>query len=162
MDKKLIALFVGVFSFIFLVGTYTKKGNGPSVEFPGYKNKTVSINGKTIEVEVANTDAKRSKGLSGKNGLDDGKGMLFTFSSENVTPSFWMKDMKFAIDIIWIDDGKIVAIDKNVSPQPDAQDSELTFYRPGQPIDFVLEISAGKSDVHGFEIGSSIDLTKAL
>jgi len=117
----------------------------------------VKIADKEYLVEVADTESSRQKGLSQRDSLEEGKGMLFIFPSENIIPVFWMKDMRFSIDIIWINDGRIVKIDKNLPfPEDSTQDSDLTKYSPGGPIDYVLEINATESDKYKFKVGDSV------
>lgn len=87
--------------------------------------------------------------------------MLFVFDSDNVYATFWMKDMKFSIDILWIDDNKIVKIDKAIpAPVAGTQDNRLTLYSGGQSIDYVFEVKAGVSDKFGFEVGDSFTFGK--
>jgi len=79
------------------------------------KSNKICIEGKTcFYAEIADTLGERERGLSGKQSLGDDKGMLFIFEEETL-PGFWMKDMKFPIDILWIDENKkIVGIEKNM------------------------------------------------
>jgi uncharacterized protein len=79
--------------------------------------KTVKIGEITLNIIVADTEAKRVQGLSGRDGLEENEGLLFVFETEGYY-GFWMKDMKFPIDIAWLDkDRKIIYIEKNVSPE---------------------------------------------
>jgi uncharacterized membrane protein (UPF0127 family) len=82
--------------------------------------------------------------------------MLFLFDPKE-TPSFWMKDMLFPIDIIFINDGTVVTVYKNVQPPIDGQN--LPLYKPNQPIDDVLEINAGLSEQYGIKEGDSVKIT---
>jgi len=76
----------------------------------------VKIKDSVIHVDLAITPDEQSKGLSIKNKLNDSDGMLFPFDTPG-DYSFWMKDMKFPIDIIWIDSNyKIVHIEKTFNP----------------------------------------------
>jgi len=125
--------------------------------------KVLIINGKEIKVEIANTNEKRKTGFSNRDRLDKDTGMLFVFEDKNIKPSFWMKDMKFPIDIIWIDNNKIVQIDKNISnPETGTPDSELKHYTPKIPIDLVLEVNAGFIKKNNIKVGNKIDTSKAL
>lgn len=120
---------------------------------------TVKVNDKVIQVELANTPEKARQGLSGRDTLPANSGMLFSFDNENIRPFFWMKDMHFAIDIIWIDDDRIVQIDKNVPPPPtDTADPDLPTYVPNQAIDHVLEVNAGFADKYGIKVGDEVEL----
>ncbi len=167
MVKQIILPLVAVMVFIALVGFYYKKSSNPvspaasPQASAGVTKKTLMIGDRIIPVEVVSTPELRAKGLSGRTSLEQNSGMLFTFESQNTTPSFWMKDMKIAIDIIWINDGKIVKIDKNVKPQAEgAGDSKLQVYNPGQPIDFVLEVNANYSVNNNILVGDAVDLSK--
>lgn len=121
--------------------------------------KTLTIKNTKVYVEIADTSDKKSKGLSARKSLDKGSGMLFIFAKDTA-PAFWMKDMLFPIDIVWINDDKIIQIDKSVpNPIPGTIDSQLPLYRPSLPINYVLEVNAGFSDKNGFEVGDPIDLS---
>lgn len=119
----------------------------------------ITINQTQIYVEVAKTPQQKSLGLSGRKSLDKSNGMLFVF--ENKTrPSFWMKGMNFAIDIIWIANGKIVGIEKSApAPAPNTHDSKLPIYKPPTGIDYVLEVNAGFSDRNNLEKGSGVEIS---
>ncbi len=127
------------------------------------KNRQIKINNTTISVEIANTESKRQKGLSNRVKLNPNHGMLFIFPQKDIYPRFWMKDMFFPIDIIWINDGIITQIHKNVpAPEPNTPENELMFYLPDDPIDLVLEVPAGFSDQNNIMPGDPVDLTQAL
>lgn len=120
----------------------------------------ISVAGNKVFVETADTDAKRAMGLSGRDSLSENEGMLFVFEEKDIIPAFWMKDMGFAIDIIWINDGVVAGISKNIKPEPGRLESELTLYRPPGPIDYVLEVPAEFSEKNGLMVGDSIDLSQ--
>ena len=163
--KQIILPIIGVIIFIILVGLLTQKVQNGELSFPT-KNSAetsskseVKINGITIPVEVAKTDVQRRNGLSNRDSLPEGEGMFFEFTQKDVKPPFWMKDMRFAIDILWINDNKIVQIDKNVQPpETGTTDDKLILYIPNQPIDYVLEVAAGFSDENNIKIGDIVDL----
>jgi uncharacterized membrane protein (UPF0127 family) len=72
-----------------------------------------------------------------------------------------MKEMLIPIDIIWINDDKIVKIDKNAPiPSPGTSDYNLTKYTFNKPVDYILEVPGGYSDASGFKVGSLIDLSR--
>ncbi|OGY63360.1 MAG: hypothetical protein A3I89_01820 [Candidatus Harrisonbacteria bacterium RIFCSPLOWO2_02_FULL_41_11] len=97
----------------------------------------IEINGAVLDVEVAETPLARSRGLSYREELKDGSGMLFIFDDPGVY-GFWMKGMKFPIDIVWISGNEIVAVEENVAP-----DNGDALYYPPEPVNRVLEIGAG-------------------
>lgn len=117
--------------------------------------KTIQIGDVNIGVEVANTNEARSKGLSNRTSLKENNGMVFIFG-ENTKPTFWMKDTKIPLDIIWINDNKIVLINKNVEPEPNTNDVDLKRYPAPSEIDYVLEVNAGFSDKNNITAGSTV------
>ncbi|MEI8249043.1 MAG: DUF192 domain-containing protein [Candidatus Taylorbacteria bacterium] len=105
-----------------------------------------------IYVEIAQTEAQKSLGLSYRRGLATSSGMLFVFG-EPTKPSFWMKDMNFPLDMVWIDSHKkIVSITKHISP-----DTYPQTFQPPAPVSFVLEIQAGDAD--RFKLATGTQLT---
>jgi uncharacterized membrane protein (UPF0127 family) len=128
-----------------------ERGGGPSaprVVFP-----TVSVG-----VELASTESERAKGLGGHAPLEDSQGMLFVFDGPGAY-GFWMKDMTFALDILWIDGGKVVHVERDVPP-PGPGDSDLTrpVYVPRAPARYVLEVNAGFTAAHGIDVGTPVEL----
>ncbi len=110
----------------------------------------VNIGGQKIKVELAVTKAERVQGLSGRKSLDEGTGLLFIFEESGLYP-FWMKDMNFPIDIIWLsEDQKIVFIKSNAKPS----DFPKT-YNPEQDAKYVLEVPAGFSEKYKLKAGGS-------
>ena len=98
--------------------------------------------GVKIPVEVADTLKKRSLGLGKRTSLKKGWGMLFVF--EKLKPHrFWMKDMQFPLDIIWLDNHRIVHIIHNAKPSNSKGEPEVM--TSPVPVNFVLEIAAGRA-----------------
>lgn len=113
--------------------------------------QTVFIDGQEFNVEVADVASERSQGLSGRSALANDEGMLFVFP-ESGRFGFWMKDMEFSIDIIWIDEDKrIVHIEENVSPStyPEA------FYSSTNAR-YVLEVYTGQAAAQGLGLGDEV------
>ena len=103
--------------------------------------------------EIADTPAKRERGLSGRPEVPSGYGMLFIFDRAD-RYGFWMKDMHVPIDILWLaDDGTVLAIEEAVSP-----DTYPTPFYPPRPVRLVLETKAGEARVQGWSVGSRIAL----
>lgn len=117
-----------------------------------YQSKTIKIGEQKVVVEISDTPTKRTLGLSGRAELAAGTGMLFVF--EKPAPAgFWMKAMKFAIDIIWIDEsGRVVFIKKDATPE-----SYPEVFTPTAPAKFVLEVPAGFSQKNKIEVGSRVE-----
>ena len=112
----------------------------------------VYINDAKIEVELADSVQKRAEGLSGRENLGRNQGMLFVFERPDYY-SFWMKDMNFALDVIWIDENKkIVDITKNILPE-----SYPKKFQPHEPAKYVLEVNASFADAHNIKISDTAD-----
>ncbi|MBU2616512.1 MAG: DUF192 domain-containing protein [Nanoarchaeota archaeon] len=122
---------------IFLIGNHPQLGS-------------MCIIGKTcFNVELVSTSEDRELGLGGRESLNSDEGMFFVFPLNDYY-GFWMKDMLFPIDLIWINgEGKIVGIEKNM--QPCGESCEV-FY-PDVEVKYVLEINSGMADIHGLVNG---------
>jgi len=158
--KQIVFPLIAVAIFISLVGILSNRGfsfKNSSLDTNSYS--TIEIADKKLEVEVANTNEDRKKGLSDRDSLDEGSGMLFAFGQENVTPSFWMKNMKFSIDIIWIDDDTVVGFVKDVKPQGGVGDNGLNLYTPEVKIDYVLEVNSGFVEKNNISPGDPVKIT---
>jgi len=119
------------------------------------RTSQVVLSGKTFYVEIADTDAARAQGLSGHKPLTDDSGMLFLFDHPD-TYGFWMKDMTFPLDIIWIDEySKVVYIEKSLSTS-----TYPTIYTPNTPARYVLEVSSGEVNKLQTKIGDSVQIIK--
>ncbi len=117
-------------------------------------HKKVTIHNVEFSAEIADTDAKRKRGLSGRQSLGEHQAMLFVFAAPGVYP-FWMKNMHFPIDIIWIRSGKIIGISKNLEP---AGRIVPPIHYPPSAVDHVLEVRAGIADRYFMAIGDTVDL----
>lgn len=151
MSRRIISLVTVV--LIFLAAGFLWIHNPPTTHdpnTPSQKEKIITLNIKSVrlQVAVAATGPAREQGLSGRTSLGQNSGMLFVFR-EDTMPQFWMKEMNFPLDFIWLDSGKkIVQIDPNISP--------ITFpetFQPKVPIRYVLEVNAGFAAIHGLTTG---------
>ena len=98
---------------------------------------------RVIDVEVAANGEQRERGLGYRDTLAADGGMIFDLHSARI-PSFWMKGMRFALDMVWIgEDRRVAAVTTNVPPQPGAADEELRRYAPVAPVRYVLELNSG-------------------
>ena len=110
----------------------------------------ISFGNAVVHAEVVTTPEARAQGLSGRDGLEENEGMLFVFETDGLH-SFWMKDMLFPIDMIWLSaDKAVVHIEKHATPE-----SYPKSFKPDTPARYVLEVASGWSDRHGITIGSS-------
>ena len=117
--------------------------------------KSACINEKCFSVEIADENSERVSGLSNRDSLNENQAMLFIFKEETI-PNFWMKDMKFPIDIIWIDENlEISGIQKNLSP---CEEDFCPTFKPKKKIKYALEINAELSEEFNLEIGDEVKL----
>lgn len=164
MIKQLVIPFIAVAAFVVLVGYFTQRPGSinlgnllPTASPTQAQTQNMTIGGKVIQVEIANTEGLREKGLGGRSSLDAERGMLFTFDKKQSMPIFWMKNMQIPIDIIWITGTKIIKIDKSVAiPAPNTPDNQIKRLSPNKPVDYVLEVNAGYSDTNNIKVGDSV------
>ena len=108
------------------------------------------IKGNCFQVQLAETELQREKGLMHVKELDKDKGMLFIFDKEGIYP-FWMKNTLIPLDMIWIDSNyKIVFISQNVQP---CRSLICPSIIPNAKANYVLEINAGILQNLGIKIG---------
>jgi hypothetical protein len=124
------------------------------------EEKYLSIDGKKVEVEIANTPVLREQGLSERKSLCSGCSMLFLFPEPGIH-SFWMRKMYFDIDIIWVNGESIVDISQSVpKPGPEDFESPRQTYTNKTPADKVIEVNSGWCEANGIEIGDKISFDK--
>jgi len=123
---------------------------------PAMAKAEATIHGTVFQVDVADTPGLQAKGLGGRRRLGPTDGMLFVYT-EKERHTFWMKGMYIPIDIIWLDNGRVVYIAHDVPPPPRGMPEEqLPTYQPGEPANLVLEIAAGRAKALGLEVGQKI------
>ncbi len=116
----------------------------------------MSINGKKIFVEISDTPEKIAQGLSGRLSMAMDRGMLFVFNGP-VNSSFWMKEMKFNLDFVFIKDNVVVDLVENVA-FPKNNESPQTV-APKSEYNMVLEVNSGVIEETKVKIGDRITLT---
>ncbi|HVZ12396.1 MAG TPA: DUF192 domain-containing protein [Patescibacteria group bacterium] len=153
--KKLILVYVVLVVIVILLAVF--KGGGNLLSFiPSFgKTATATVNGTKLNLLVAKSDQDRVKGLSGRKSLDKNQGMIFIFDHKDKY-GFWMKDMLFPIDIIYIDTDHVVYVVRNAPAG--GQLANLTVYRPDDPANYVLEVNAGIADKLKIQKGTTIKL----
>lgn len=125
-----------------------------------YANAKISVGSQIFDVELAITPDQQSKGLSDRDKLETDHGMLFIFKPAT-QPAFWMKDMKFNIDIVWISNGEVVEISRNLPfPSTGTRTDELPTYSPPTSIDYVLEVNAGEAK--NISVGDRVEIINTL
>lgn len=115
------------------------------------RGESLLVGDEEVFVEIVRTEADRARGLSGRHDLCNTCGMLFVFDTPGFY-SFWMKDMYFDIDIIWISHGKIVHLSENVNHKGGVNEVINTPCR----VTDVLEVPAGYISSNSVMIGQSV------
>ncbi len=159
--KKTIALFTFLIFVVIATIIYqryaTNASSGKSSS-QAQNTATVTIRNYTFKLYFATSSEEKQIGLSSRQSLPQDYGMLFQFGTPDYY-IFWMKNMKFPIDIIFIRDNKIVSIIENAPPLKPNDQKPLT-YKPKSPADTVLEINSGLSKKYGFKIGDEVKIKK--
>lgn len=119
------------------------------------RKSEVKINNQSIIAEVVSKPNAREKGLSGRDSIGINDGMLFVFEETDKYP-FWMKGVKFPIDIVWILQDRIIGFEENVSPPAIDDPAYLTIYRPPLAVNKVLELKAGRFKLLKAGLGAKI------
>jgi uncharacterized membrane protein (UPF0127 family) len=164
--KVIIAVILSSTSLFLMASSLSKTEGGyenfvkefESIPNDRYLQAKVIVNDDfELTAYMAVTNDQQVKGLSVKDHLKENEGMLFVYE-QPTRQAFWMKDMKFPIDIIWLDsNGTVVHIEDNLQP------CIITFaficpsYVPDNDSHYVLETVAGFSKKHGIKVGTNVD-----
>ena len=114
--------------------------------------------GKKINLEVATTAQEQSMGLMFRPELPADRGMLFPFRRARIA-RFWMNNVPVSLDMIFIRQGKIIAIANSVPPCT-TKPEDCPLYGPDVPVDSVLELRAGRAAELELEVGNEVILEK--
>jgi uncharacterized membrane protein (UPF0127 family) len=115
-----------------------------SVEFP---RGTIMVDDIPLEVQIADTDPRRVRGLMFQDQLPYDQGMIFVFNEPGLY-SLWMLNMQFSLDMMWFDqDGKVVHIEKDIPPcKTVVEISACQSIVPSNEAIYVLEVTSGFVD----------------
>jgi uncharacterized protein len=140
-------LLVGIIVLLALVIAFT------GVYFYNKQPQTATFNGHKLQIILADSEHERVVGLSGKKSLPSNSAMLFDFK-EYGNQQMWMKDMKFAIDIAWLNaDGRVLGLKKGASPG-----SYPEIFSINKPARYVLELNSGSLGQLGISEGSTLNI----
>ena len=153
--KKIFVLVATLGILLLIIVSFAYFANGVALKGMAYEKAIVRVGNTSFQVDISDTTAKRTLGLSGRESLGIGEGMYFLFSSPH-SLSFWMKDMNFSIDIIWINGKEIIGIVEGAVPEPNKSLFQLTSYRSPSPADTVLEVNAGVVASTGMQVGDTV------
>lgn len=122
------------------------------LKYNATRTRTLEVGGHSYRLEVAISKAQHEKGLSDRKSLAENHGMLFLFQRED-KECFWMKDMEFPLDIIWVDGAKkVVHLERNVSP-----DTYPQAICPSEKATYVIELNAGQAAEAGILPGQVLN-----
>lgn len=117
-------------------------------------NQTVlKINDTELTVDIVKSPQAIAKGLSGRESLCENCGMLFEFPDYQIR-YFWMKEMQFPLDIIWVKDDTIVGIAKNVPIF--TTNGQIGRVQSSEEVNKVLEVNAGWTESYNVQIGDKV------
>lgn len=133
---KGIAILLAIIAFFFYITHYYHRKPAAT---------EISVGSSTIYAQIADTENKRSLGLSYTPKIDDNAGMLFVFE-DSAPRNFWMRDMYFDLDIIWLDENKQVVgffehVSKDTYNHKNPEESKI--YHSPDNVKYVLEVNSG-------------------
>ncbi len=115
----------------------------------------ISVAGRQFKTYVADTEALQEKGLSGRPAISADEAMLFPFGTPDYY-GFWMKGMRFSVDMVWLDaDRKIIFIKNEAMPE-----SYPEGFRPDKKATYVIEFLGGTVKKLGFKIGDEVSIKR--
>lgn len=148
MKIKILVLVFLIAAAFFFFFVYRKNGNEYNIVY--FPKQNISLN-----VRLAENPSEWSRGLMFEKSFLENEGMLFVFPDE-IPRQFWMKNMNFPLDIIFISaDKTIVALKDNFAPCVSA---DCPSYQSSKPAKYVLEANAGFSEEHDLKIGQNIEI----
>jgi len=111
----------------------------------------------TVKVEIRDDEAGRNLGLSGRINLAEDEGMLFVFDSP-ARHEFWMKDMNFPLDFVWINDSLVVDLSEHIPPPDKLTNEPPMTVQPKAPVIQVLEVNSGWIEQHQTKVGDRVEM----
>lgn len=154
--KKILALFALLLFILISVPILQNYVQNKTFVLPFMKSATATIKGQKFTLLTAKSGDERVKGLSERESLDKNMGMIFVFDKPDYY-FFGMKNMKFPVDIIYINNNKIVSLFRNVRP-PATPEENPAVVKPEQPANKVLEINGGLSDTYNIQVGDEVKI----
>ena len=138
------------------VGTY-ETFSAYLMSLPDHSLIQTTIGGREFRLEVVNTQVSIQQGLSDRSEIGS-DGMLFVMPTKG-HHSFWMPRMNFDLDILWLDENRILQISDHIPAEPASkQQWQLPLYTSEQPANVVLEIPAGRAELTGIQVGDTVEL----
>jgi len=145
--------FLGISVFLISVGAFFFFDSKESSSQPLLGALVTFPNGVVVTVGVADSQVERTRGLSGRESLGEQEGLLF-LHEDKAERAYWMREMLFPIDIIWIDGNRIVGFIESAQPE----EPPLTLLNSPAPVDKVLEVKAGFVRENTVNVGEFLDI----
>jgi uncharacterized membrane protein (UPF0127 family) len=124
---------------------------GQALPASAYATTSLVMGNAAFVAQIADTSALQQLGLSYRASMAPRDAMLFSFANAG-TYQFWMKDMSFPLDIIWLSTDKhVIYIEKNLAPS-----TYPTSFGPTAPTQYVIEVAAGTADRVGLKMGDTV------
>lgn len=150
----LVAVAMLLLTAVIIGNSYRNKATCTANPFKYYSGavEQLAIGDQAYVVAFAQSADQKTNGLSGTVCLPTDNAMLFDYSSQPEIAAIWMKDMKYSIDIVWLDDeGKIITIAAEVAPE-----SYPSTFQPTSAASYVLEFAAGESKRNNWQVGETL------
>lgn len=142
---RFLLLFIAVIAIAIVAGAAISRYQARPVQ--------MRVGGHKYTLEVARSDAQRRRGLGGRASMPADRGMLFAYDKSG-RYCYWMKDMQFPLDIIWLDaDKRIIKLEVNLSPET----YPASYCSDGNNARYVIELNAGQASANGLRAGSRLD-----
>ena len=153
MIRKLQGLFLILFIPVAGLLYYADKHDLSVQEILYPADPVMHIGDYAVYIDIADTPETRERGLSGRNDLGGLNGLLFIFDQPDYH-GIWMKEMKFAIDVIWIsEDLEVIGITENLTP-----DSYPRIFEPPKKALYAVETNPGYAETLGINVGDKVTI----
>jgi len=119
------------------------------------EHKKIRIGDHELKVEIADNLILHTRGLSNRDNLDENTGMLFIYGGNKIR-HFWMKEVRFSLDVLWIADGVVVGMQENIPLE--SKDGHIMRFESNIPVNWVIEVNAGFVAKNGLKIGDTVDM----
>jgi uncharacterized protein len=148
-----------VFAAVIVVAGCGDSGSdsSPASSSPSADQVELAVGDATVEAEIADDDSERALGLGGRDRLPPDAGMYFVLADSS--PRIWMKGMRFPLDLVWINGGRVVQVTARVPDEPPGTpETRLPIYSPSRPANRLLEVNAGWAERNGVRRGDPVRL----
>lgn len=129
--------------------------NAPAGGNSEYRSAVIQLGDQTLQVQVPTSLRTQELGLGGRYTMRETEGMYWDLST-TLQPAFWMKGMRFPLDFIWLDGGKVVEVTTDVQPLSGPDQADPPVLRPAEVVDGVIEVVGGFVNRHDVHVGDAV------